>query len=192
MTHLTNKKTKPVLIFTILMMSIFSLSSCSDSDESVVSKSGEEIAFRFKSLLTGPVSGLWMLPYSEGENVYMAQSPDADKARTFCRKLIGDDKWSVDKDYIIPDSNGFIAANDPEKEGIYISLFFNVKGMETLTLHIVSPEYFNNHCNLGNMTFWIISTFSCVDCGWTSSYGFLTSSPENCPVCGGTEFKNNF
>ena len=182
---------KPVKLLTVLMVFISTLSSCSDNEKSSTDKNGEEIAARFKSLLTGSQSETWMLPYAEGENVYMAQVNDADKARTFCRKLIGDDNWKKGNDYIIPDSNGFISVNDSETEGLYVSMFFNVKGMQPLTLHIASPEYFNNHCNFGNPTFWIRNTFSCVDCGWTSSNEFLTST-DKCPVCGGTTFKNNF
>ena len=178
-------------LFAVLMAFISVLSSCSDNEKSTTDKSGKEIAARFKYLLTGSMSETWLLPYSEKDNIYMAQVPDADKARIFCRKLVGDDKWDIGKDYIIPDSNGFIAANDSETDGLYVSMFFNVRGMEPLTLYITSPEYFNNHSNLGSTTAWMIYTYSCVNCGWTSSYGFL-ETPDKCPVCGGTTFKNHF
>ncbi len=188
MTHLTNKKTKPVLIFTILMMSIFSLSSCSDSDESVVSKSGEEIASRFKSLLSGAVGETWMIPVENSENKYMAVASDNESAHKLCAAIIGDGEWTAtNKVYPLPDQYGSITMIDSEIEGIFLTMSFNIKDMKEIDIDIVSQAYLNN-CNIPWYYDWINSLVSCADCGWST---IDSDWPGECPVCGCTQYNKH-
>lgn len=174
---------KFIKMLSVAAMSVSLLCACSSDDTPASAKSGEEMAARYKTLLTGPVSEKWMFPSDNSDdNKYMAMSSDAESANKLCVALIGDEKWTPDnKLYILPDNCGNIAVIDTETEGVYNTLSFNVKDMAPITLEIVSPEYLENHSNMGQIPTWFKETFKCDNCGWHTTWW-----QGQCAICGCT------
>lgn len=174
---------KLIKVLCVAAMSLSLLSACSSDDDPAPAKTGEEIAARYKSLLTPPMSESWMFPTDNADdNKYMAVSTDAASAHKLCVALIGDEKWTpASKTYILPDKCGNVAVIDPETEGVYYTLSFNVKDLAPTTLEIVSPEYLANHSNMGQIPTWLKETYKCENCGWLTMWW-----QGECPLCGCT------
>lgn len=175
---------KQIYVFIAMLLAMPVFYSCSSSEEPEVEKSGEEIAARFKSLLTGTVSESWLIPEEDSDNKYMALASDSESARKLCMALVDDDRWSVaDRVYLLPDQYGRVTVTAGETEGIYLTMALDIKDMKPCVIDIVSSAYINDS-NLLIYPGWSERPVSCVNCGWTAR-----EWPGKCPVCNCTQHK---
>lgn len=182
---------RPIIILALLMMFISSLSSCSDSEESAANKSGEEIAARFKSLITGTVSENWLIPEEGNDNTLYAISENQESARKLATHIIGDDNWNIEKKtYTLPDGYGSVTVQTTETEGLFLKMAFNVKGMRPLTLNIASDDYILNASNFLQYPDFIKGRQGiCLDCGAIYSW---FQSDKICPACGSSNTRDRW
>lgn len=181
-------KNLSILFFAAIAISFFA--SCSEADEDAPSKTGREMAARYKSLLTGSQSARWMLPCDDLSDTFMAQVADASAADKLCYALIGDDSWTLgDGVYRLPDSYGHVSVRHSGEDGFFISMAFNVQGMDAVELRLVSHEYLVNQSNYLVTPSWVFRTKTCRNCGWTTE---PTGGTEVCLICGGTDFSQNY
>ena len=188
------------LRFFSLMAVALLMAACSSGDEPEKSTSGKKIAERLNETLLGENSTNWLIPYESSENTLLAMVADRDAARRFATRLIDDDTWTADKkNYTLPDSYGSVVLVEPETEGLFLSMAFNVKDMKPLTLNIASPDYIKNLTNRPAYGGWFAQLLECHDCGaifhqsalvdiYIIENGQKVPAGKGCPSCGSINF----
>lgn len=188
------------LSFFFLMAVVLLMAACSSGDEPEKSASGKEISERLNETLLGENSANWLIPYESSENTLLAMVADRDAARRFATRLIDDDTWTADKkNYTLPDSYGSVVLVEPETEGLFLSMAFNVKDMKPLTLNIASPDYIKNLTNRPAYGGWFAQLLECHDCGaifpqsalvdiYIIENGQKVPAGKGCPSCGSINF----
>lgn len=174
--------------------------ACSSGDEPEKSTSGKKIAERLNETLLGDNSTNWLIPYESSENTLLAMVADRDAARRFATRLIDDDTWTADKkNYTLPDSYGSVVLVEPDTDGLFLSMVFNVKEMKPLTLSLASPEYIKNLTNRPSYAGWFSQLLECQDCGaifpqsavadiYVIENGQKVFVGYGCPSCGSNNF----
>lgn len=188
------------LSFFFLMAVALLMAACSSGDEPEKSASGKEISERLNETLLGENSANWLIPYENSENTLLAMVADRDAALRFATRLIDDDTWTADKkNYTLPDSYGSVVLVEPETEGLFLSMAFNVKDMKPLTLNIASPDYIKNLTNRPAYGGWFAQLLECHDCGaifpqsalvdiYIIENGQKVPAGKGCPSCGSINF----
>ena len=193
------QKMKHLHFFSLMVVALL-MAACSSSDEPEKSTSGKEIAERLNETLLGENSTNWLIPCENSESTLLVMVADRDAAHRFATHLINDDNWTDDKrKYTLPDSYGSVILIEPETEGLFLSMVFNVKDMKPLTLNIASPDYIKNLTNRPAYGGWFAQLLECHDCGaifpqsalvdiYIIENGQKVPSGKGCPTCGSNNF----
>lgn len=175
--------------FALLMVALAFMGACTSGDDPEASRSGKEIAARYNSMLFGENSDKWLVADENNSNVLYAIANDVESARRLAVTVVGDTEWTPgERSYILPDGYGSVTATDPETEGLFLSLAFNVRDMEHLVLNIGTEEYVLDGENRPETPKWgLIWRYLCHGCGaiFTKNSGGY----DGCPVCGSKDYE---
>lgn len=175
--------------FALLMVALAFMGACTSDDDPGTSRSGKEIAARYNSMLFGENSDKWLVADENNGHVLYAIANDAESARRLAETVVGDSEWTPsERSYILPDGYGSVIATDPETEGLFLSLAFNVRDMKPLVLNIGTEEYVLDGENKPDVPSWVLTwRYLCHNCG--AIFTKNGDTHDGCPVCGSEDYE---
>lgn len=154
--------------------------ACSSDDEPATQTGDEQVAHLRSFILDD--DGKIVYPESSTQGVYILPAA-SEKAHRYTEAIL-DDKWNGESQtYKLADNKGSIKIAKAPKEGVFVSLSFDVSTIPAFTLEIASEEYYKNdnaaiHKPLDQGKYW-----RCNDCGKTNETADMTLNFK-CHYCG--------
>lgn len=175
---------KTIAKFLIAFVMPLAFLACS-SDDDPATKTGEEQVAHLRSFLLDD-EGEIVYPESSTEGVYILPAA-SEKAHRYTEAIL-DDKWNGESQtYRLADNKGSIKVSDAPKDGVFVSLLFNVPTIPVFTLEIASEEYFQSDN-------WVIHrpsdkcfAWKCKNCGKIITHGGMLHEFV-CSNCGCKSF----
>lgn len=132
---------KTIVKFLIAFVMPLAFIACSSDDEPAT-KTGDEQVAHLRSFILGD-DGEIVYPESSTNGVYILPAA-SEKAHSYTEAIL-DDKWNGESQtYKLADNKGAIKIANAPKEGVFVSLVFNVPTIPPFTLEIASEEYYKN------------------------------------------------
>lgn len=132
---------KTIVKFLIAFVMPLAFFACSSDDEPAT-KTGDEQVAHLRSFILGD-DGEIVYPESSTNGVYILPAA-SEKAHSYTEAIL-DDKWNGENQtYKLADNKGTIKIANAPKEGVFVSLSFDVSSIPAFTLEIASEEYYQN------------------------------------------------
>lgn len=132
---------KKRILFLIAMLMPLAFIACSSDDEPAT-KTGDEQLAHLRSFILDD-KGEIVYPESSTKGVYILPAAPG-KAHCYTEAIL-DDEWNGEsKTYTLADNKGSIKIAKAPKEGVFVSLSFDVSSIPAFTLEIASEEYYQN------------------------------------------------
>lgn len=158
--------------------------ACSSDDEPAT-KTGDEQVAHLRSFLLDD-DGKIVYSESSIQGVYIL--PAASENTHLLTEAILDDEWNGESQtYRLADDKGFIKISNAPKEGVFVSLSFDVSTIPPFTLEIASEEYYQNDNLVIHRPSDKCFAWQCNDCGKIITHGGMLHEFV-CSNCGGKSF----
>lgn len=169
---------KTRILFLIAVLMPLAFIACSSGDEPA-HKTGDEQVAHLRSFVLDDKGEIIYLE-SSTPGVYILPAVSG-KAHRYTEAIL-DDKWNGEtQTYKLADNQGSIRIASAPKEGVFVSLVFDVSTIPTFTLEIASEEYFKSD-NAGiHMPPQKSRLWKCNNCGHLEEAGMnLTLACKKC------------
>lgn len=175
---------KERILFLIAMLMPLAFIACSSDDEPAT-KTGDEQLAHLRSFILDD-KGEIVYPESSTKGVYILPAAPG-KAHCYTEAIL-DDKWDGESQtYTLADNKGSIKIAKAPKEGVFVSLVFNVPTIPDFTLEIASEEYYKNDNAAIHKPLERYFVYRCNNCG---KFDYYTAGAMNktCKKCGSKDF----
>lgn len=172
------------IVFVTLLLGLVLFTSCSSDDEPATKTGDEQVAHLCSYLLDD--EGKIVYFESSTQGVYIL--PIASENAHLLTEAILDDAWNgASQTYKLVDDKGFIKIAKAPKEGVYVTLSFDVSTIPPFTLEIASEEYFQSDNAVIHRPTDGCFAWKCNDCGKIMLHGGMVHGFV-CNKCGCTRF----
>lgn len=158
--------------------------ACSSDDEPATQTGDEQVAHLRSFILDD--DGKIVYPESSTQGVYILPAA-SEKAHRYTEAIL-DDKWNGESQtYKLADNKGSIKIAKAPKEGVFVSLSFDVSTIPAFTLEIASEEYYKNDNATIHKPIEDRFIYRCNNCGKTDYYT-VGAMNKTCNKCGSKSF----
>lgn len=170
--------------FLIAILMPLAFIACSSDDEPTA-KTGDEQVAHLRSFILDD-DGKIVYPECSAEGVYILPAT-SENAHRYTEAIL-DDKWNGESQtYRLAENKGIIKVTKAPKEGVFVSLSFNVTTIPALTLEIASEEYYQNDNAVIHKPVDRDFAWKCNNCGKIKNHGGMLEEFV-CAKCGCKSF----
>lgn len=175
---------KTIVKYLIAFVMPLAFIACS-SDDDPAAKTGEEQVAHLRSFVLDDKGEIIYLE-SSTPGVYILPAVSG-KAHRYTEAIL-DDNWNGEtQTYKLADNKGSIRIANAPKEGVFVSLVFDVSTIPTFTLEIASEEYFKSDNAVIHRPPERYFVFRCNNCGKVDEATVGTPN-ITCRYCGSKSF----
>lgn len=169
-----------------VIITFLSLTACSnDSGPESDPAKNKELADWIKSCVLDDKGEIVFIKNDATDGLYAIPAGSAENAEWFVQDLTRT-KWNGQPKTISLGEEGSVRIAGSEKEGVYNTIEFKIKGVPAFNLDITTWEYLDNDNSYGVKidTQCLKNYYLCGNCLNISSFYVFQNSDEKCPHCG--------